>query len=74
MQKINNMESEKQKWTDYLNSRLLEPTATDYKTFAKIKERKLVFDASGITDPENYSWGKPLNSKTNIYYPIEKYK
>lgn len=37
-------------------------------TYKEVLKRKLVFDASGIDDPENYVWGKA--GVTNVYYPV----
>ena len=39
---------------------------TEIKSFSKVLELKVTFDASGIVEPSLYNWGKCKN----VYYPI----
>jgi hypothetical protein len=41
------------------------------KTFSELKNKGLVYDASGVENPNAWLWGQSgLHSK--VYYPIEK--
>lgn len=41
-------------------------------TFKEVTEQGLLFDSTGISDPNNYKWGLLANITAEIYFPIEQ--
>ena len=68
------MENENKLWAAFLEKKEATPTTPHYKKYSELQKKHLVFDASGIESPEDFAWGIPFSSLTNIYYPIEKFK